>query len=126
MPQYTDILRVGDSKVLICREKIIKREGGVGREQHQMHGEIMVQVTWAMVGRVKSGFMVMCLVDKNKGDNYMAISLWLVTFLLVSYVMAPMNLAFNKLLKMTKLVRSVGGVLYIELHEHVGVRICFR
>ena len=45
------------------------------------------------------------LVDKNKGDNYVVISLWLFTSLVVPYVMALTNLAFNKLLKMTELVR---------------------
>ena len=50
-----------------------------------MHGEIMIQdqrakaaVIWAMVGRVKSGFIDMWLLDKNKGDNYVVISLWCV------------------------------------------------
>ena len=33
------------------------------------------------------------LVDKNKGDY--VISLWMVTSLVVPYVMAPMNLAFK-------------------------------
>ena len=33
------------------------------------------------------------------------ISLWLVSSLVVPYVMAPTNLAFNELLKMTELVR---------------------
>ena len=53
-----------------------------------MHGEIIIQdqrakavVTLTMVRRVKSGFIDMCLVDKNKGDNYVVISLYLVTFL---------------------------------------------
>ena len=46
-----------------------------------MHGEIMIQdqrvkatVYWAMVERVKSGFMDMWLVDENKGDNYVVIT----------------------------------------------------
>ena len=72
-----------------------------------MHGEIMVQdqrakaaVTWAMVERIKSGFIDTWLVDKNEGDNCVVISLWLVTSLVVPYVMAPTNLAFNELLKM--------------------------
>ena len=76
-----------------------------------MHWEIMIQdqrakgaVTWAMVGgRVNSGFIDMWLLDKNKGDNYVVISLWLVTSHVVPYVMAPTNLAFIELLKMTKL-----------------------
>ena len=53
-----------------------------------MHGEIMIQdqrakgaVTWAIVGRVGSGFIDMWLVDKSKGDNYEVISLWLITSL---------------------------------------------
>ena len=45
-----------------------------------------------MVGRVKSGFIDTWLNDKSKGDNYVVISLWLVTFL-------AHCLAFNKLLK---------------------------
>ena len=60
------ILGVGDSNLLTCREKIYKREGVGGREQQQMHGEIMIQdqraktaVTWAIVGRVKSGLINM-------------------------------------------------------------------
>ena len=63
-----------------------------------MHVEIMIQdqrakeaLTWAMVGRVKSGFIDTWLVEKNKGDNYVVISLWLVTSLVVLYVMAPTN-----------------------------------
>ena len=67
-----------------------------------MHGEIMRQdqrakgvVTWAVVGRVKSGFIDTCLVDKNKVD--VVISLWLVTSLLVPYVMAQINFAFNEM-----------------------------
>ena len=63
-----------------------------------MHGEIMIQdqrakvvATWAMVGRVKSGFIDTRLVDKNKKDNYVVISLWLVTSLVVPYVMVPTN-----------------------------------
>ena len=63
-----------------------------------MHGEIMIQdqrakvvATWVMVGRVKSGFIDTRLVDKNKKDNYAVISLWLVTSLVVPYVMVPTN-----------------------------------
>ena len=41
MPGY--ILREGESKVLIYREKIKKRKGKVGRERQQMRGEIMIQ-----------------------------------------------------------------------------------
>ena len=83
----------------------------MGREWQQMHEEIMMQdqiakvvVTWTKVGRVKSGFIDTWLVDKNKGDNYVVISLWLVTSLVVHYVMAPANLALNELLKMAELV----------------------
>ena len=69
-----------------------------------MHWEedqrVKAVVTWAMMGRVKSGFIDTRLVDKNKGDNYVVISLWLFTSLVVPYVMAPTNLAFNELLKM--------------------------
>ena len=61
---------------------MIKREEEVGSEWQQIHGEIMIQdqrakaaVTWAMVGRVKSGFIDKRLVDKNKRDNYVVISL---------------------------------------------------
>ena len=61
--------------------------------------------TWAMLGRVKSGFINTWLVDgKNKVDNYLVIWLCLVTSLVVPYVMAPTNLAFNELLKINKLV----------------------
>ena len=82
------------------------------RERQQIHGDIMIQdqrakaaVTWAMVGRVKSDFIDTCEVDKNKGDNYEVISLWLVTSLMVPYVIAPTNIPFNELLKLTELVR---------------------
>ena len=58
------------------REKIVKRDGEEGREWQPMQGEIMIQdqrakaaVTWAMVRRVKSGFMDTWLVDKYKGGN---------------------------------------------------------
>ena len=57
------------------------------------------------MGRVKSGFIDGWLADKKKGDNYVVISLWLVTSLVVPYVMAPTNLTFNGLLKMTQLIR---------------------
>ena len=74
-PLCLSILRVRESKVLICREKIIKREKEVGRERQQMHGEIMIQnhrakvaITWAIVEKIKSGFIDMWLVDKNKGE----------------------------------------------------------
>ena len=84
-----------------------------------MHEENMIQhqrakaaVTWAMVGGVKSGFIETWLVDINKGDNYVVISLWFATSLEESFVMAPTNLAFNKLLKMSKLVCQLRGVLY--------------
>ena len=76
-----------------------------------MHGEIMNQdqrakaaVTWAMVGRVTSGFTDTWLLNKAKGGHYLVISLWLITFLVVLYVMTPTNLAFNNMLKMTELV----------------------
>ena len=49
-----------------------------------MHEEIMIKdqrakvaVIWTMVN---SGFIDTCSVDKNTGDNYVVISLWLVTF----------------------------------------------
>ena len=68
------ILGVGDGKVLTCREKIIKRKGDGGREQLPMHGEIMihdqrakVEVTWAKMGMVKSGFIDTWLVEKKQG-----------------------------------------------------------
>ena len=53
-------------------------------------------VNWAMVGRVKIGFIDVWSIDKNKGSNYVVISLCLVTSLVVSYVMAST--------KMTELV----------------------
>ena len=105
------ILGVGQSKVLTAARRLKKREGEGSREHRPMHGEIMIQdqianavVTWTMVRRIKSGFMDTWLVDKNKGDNYAIISLWLVTTLVVPYEMATTNLAFNVLLKMTELV----------------------
>ena len=56
-------------------------------------------VTWAMMGRVKSGFKDTWLVDKNKEDNYtyVVISLWLVTSIVQCLVTAPTNLAFIEL-----------------------------
>ena len=53
------------------------------------------------MGRVKSGFIDTWLVEKNKGDNYVVISLWFVTSLVGTYVMALTNFVFNELLKMT-------------------------
>ena len=44
------------------------------------------------------------LVEKSKGDNCVVTSLWLATSLVVPYVMATTNLAFNELVKMTGLV----------------------
>ena len=42
-----------------------KKRGGSGSQHQQLHGEIMIQdqraktaVTWAIVGRVKSGFIL--------------------------------------------------------------------
>ena len=77
------------------------------REWQQMHGGIMIQYRRAKGGGNlgNGGFIDAWSFDKNKGDNYVVISLWLVTFLLVPYVIAPKNLAFNERLKMTKLVR---------------------
>ena len=53
----------------------------MGRELQQMHEEIMIQdqrtkgvKTWAMVGTVKSSFIDIWLVDKNRGNNYVVIS----------------------------------------------------
>ena len=60
-----------------------------------------------MVERVNNGFIDTWLVDKNKIDKYvvlLVISLWLVSSLVVPYFMAPTNLAFNEVLKMTELV----------------------
>ena len=72
--------------------------GGKARELQQMLGRIMIQdqrvkevVTWAMVGRVKSGCIDTWLFEKRKGGNYVVISLWLVISLMVPYVMAPTN-----------------------------------
>ena len=50
---------------------------------------------------MKSGFIDTWLVERNKGDHYVVISLWLVISL-VPNVKAPKNLAFNKLLKMNE------------------------
>ena len=70
--------------------EIIKREEEGDWEWQSVHGEIMIQdqrakadITWAMVGMVKSGSMDMWLVDKNKGDNYAVISLWVIISLVV-------------------------------------------
>ena len=65
---------------------------------------VKAAVAWAMVGMVKSGFIDMWLENKNKGDNHVIISLWLVISLVVFYAVATTNLAFNKLLKITKLI----------------------
>ena len=84
-----------------------------------MHGEIMIQdqrakaaVTWGMVVRVKSVFIDAWLVDKNKEDNFVVISLCLVPSYVHCLVMAPTNLAFKELLKMTELVCGGGDALY--------------
>ena len=74
-----------------------------------MHGEIMIKDqsgdNLGNDGKDEEWlYSLLCLVDRNKGDNYVAISLWLVTSLVVPYVMAPMYLAYNELLKMFKLV----------------------
>ena len=89
---------------MIFREKIIKREGEVGRARQQMHGEIMIQdqrakvvVTWAVVGKVKSGFIDTWLGDKNKGDNYVVIPCGALCH-------DSKNLAFCEMLKMAELV----------------------
>ena len=69
----------GEQSIDIQREDN-KKTGEVGREWQQMHEEIMIQdqkakaaATWAMVGRIKSGFIDTWLVDKTKGDNYVVI-----------------------------------------------------
>ena len=75
-------------------------------------------ITWEEVGRLKSGFIETWLVDKkNKGDNYGVILLWLVTTLVVPYIMAPMKLAFDELLKMIELVR--GSEVYCTIYYSV-------
>ena len=51
-------------------------------------------VTWAMVRRVRSGFIETWLVDKNKGGKCVIVSLWLITSPVVTYVMAPTNLIY--------------------------------
>ena len=56
------------------------------------------------MGKGKEWLFDPWLVDKNKGNHYVVISLWLVSSLVVPYVMAPTNLAFYELLKMTELV----------------------
>ena len=91
-----------------------KKRGEGGREWQHMHREIMIQdqrakaaISWAMVRRVKCGLIIINTwsVNKDKGDNYVVISLWLVTSLVHCFVMAPTNLAFKELLKMAELVR---------------------
>ena len=96
------ILGVGDSKILTCREMIVKGEGEGGRERQPMHGEIVIQeqrakaaVTWAMVGSVQSGFIEKWLVAKNEGDNNVVISLWLVTSCVVPYFKPSIQQTFK-------------------------------
>ena len=67
----TVILGIRESK-LTCREKIIKRQEG-GRQRHPNHEEIMIQdqrakaaATWAMVRRVKNGFIDTWLVVETR------------------------------------------------------------
>ena len=88
------ILGVGDSKIFVCKEKIIKKKGEGDRERQPLNGVIMIQdhrakaaVTWAMLGRVRSGFIDILKnkkkqkkttkkkQPKNKVDNYVVISL---------------------------------------------------
>ena len=71
------------------------------QDQSQRDGNL------AMVESVKSGFIIidMWLVDKKKGDNYVVISLWLVTSSVHCFVLAPTNHAIKELLKMIELVR---------------------
>ena len=74
------ILRVGQSKVLTCREKVIKREGEEGRELHPTHGgghdTRSKSQNGSNLGNGGKGeewlytITDRCLVDKNKGDNY--------------------------------------------------------
>ena len=66
LPYAIVILGVGDSKVLTCGEKIIKREGGRGQGvvaiawgDDDTGSRAKAAVTWAMVGRMKSGFIDM-------------------------------------------------------------------
>ena len=80
-----------------------KKRGGRRQGPQPVHREIMMQdqrakagVAWAMVRRVKSGFIDMWLVDKNKGDHYVIISLRSVTSLVVPYVKAPTNLKMTE------------------------------
>ena len=88
-----------------------KKRGGRGQGAAANAWVIMIQdqrakeaLIWAMVGGVKNGFIDRWLVDKNKGDNYVVISLCLVTSLVHYLVTAPTNLAFSKFLKMNELV----------------------
>ena len=101
---------VGKSKILIYREKLIKREGEVGRERQQMHEEIMIQdqrakaaVTWPIMGRVKSGFTIMTMLIKTKEIIMWQfhvggfLSLWCLFMALKNFA----KVAFNELVKMT-------------------------
>ena len=74
---------------MIYKEKINKKRGGGGGSKEGVAANVWDKrgkeaVTWAMVGRVKSGFTDTWLVDKSKGENYVVISRWLVTSLVVS------------------------------------------
>ena len=95
---------------MTCRKQIKKREVGQGETasawgDQDAGSKSQSEGNLGNGGKGESSFIDLWLVDKNKGDNYVVISIWLVTFLVVPYVKAPTNLAFNKLLKMTEPVR---------------------
>ena len=88
-----------------------------------MHGEIMIQyqgtkaaATWAMMGRVRSGLIDTWLVDKNKGSNYVVISLWLFP---LWCLMSGLQLTVKN--DLTSLLSR--GVLYLLLSPGWG-RMC--
>ena len=65
------ILGVGESKVLTYREEIIKRKRKRVWERQPLNRKMIIHrakavVTWAMLGRVKSVFIDMVFLYKNK------------------------------------------------------------
>ena len=88
---------------MTCREKIIikKRRGrGQGMAANAWGDYDTKSQSGGNLGNDGKGdewLYKHVVVDKNKGDNYVTISLWLVISLVVPYVVTPMNLAFNQL-----------------------------
>ena len=75
-----------------------------------MHGEIMIQdqrAKAAVLGNGGAGkgtdwLKDMRPADKNKGDNYVVISLWFVISLIVPYDKAPTTLLATNFFKLTE------------------------